>query len=202
MSDQTCGSTDTTSGEPCGFPVPQPKCPFHGEGEPPDNGRPTEYTEERATYICQEIRKGRSLKSICREEEMPSAGAVILWASEDREGFADRYARACSIRLDVLSEELIEISDDSRNDSYVDEEGREHVNYDHIQRSKLRVDTRKWLLSKLRPEKYGKRQKLEHSGEVDTGGDVHVYLPSNDRDSDSLPEQLKKRQEAVSSNGK
>ena len=39
-------------------------------------------------------------------------------------------------------------------------------NSESVQRSKLRVDTRKWLMSKLAPKKYGEKVDLEHSGEV------------------------------------
>lgn len=170
---ERCGSTDTTDGHPCRFPVERSRCPFHGEGPTPDNGRPSEYTEARAAHICSEIAGGRGLKAICREDDdMPSSSAVLLWVKDDREGFADRYARACSIRLDVLSEEILEIADDGTNDTYVDGKGRTRVDHDVIQRSKLRVDTRKWLLSKLRPEKYGKLQKIEHSGPE--GGPISV----------------------------
>lgn len=172
VTDERCGSTETTTGDPCRFQTPRERCPFHGPGPTPDNGRPSIYDRETADYICTEIASGRSLKGVCREEGMPDASTVFLWAAEDRDGFTDRYAQACGTRLDVLSEELLEISDDGRNDTYVDEDGYEHTNYDVIQRSKLRVDTRKWILSKLKPEKYGKRQRLEHSGP--DGGPIEV----------------------------
>lgn len=159
-----CGSTETTTGEPCQQPVADPNETCWRESHTPGPGRPTKYDADVAEHICQEIAKGRSLKSVCREEGVPGHSTVLNWVSDDRDGFSDRYAHACQIRLHVLSEELLEISDDGRNDTYVDEEGREHTDYDVIQRSKLRVDTRKWLLSKLKPEKYGKRQRVEHSG--------------------------------------
>jgi len=70
--------------------------------------------------------------------------------------------------LEGMAEEILEISDDGRNDWTTRENGRgelvDCVDQDHIQRSKLRVDARKWLLSKLRPDKYGDRTAIEHSG--------------------------------------
>ena len=40
------------------------------------------------------------------------------------------------------------------------------VNGEHVQRSKLRVDARKWLLSKIAPKQYGEKQAVEHSGAI------------------------------------
>lgn len=195
-----CGATGTTTGKPCKMPVPRERCPHHGDGERPNNGRPSLYTESIAEHVCREISKGRSLKAICREDEgTPGHSTVLEWVADDREGFSDRYAHACHLRLHVLAEELLEISDDGTNDTYVDEKGRERVDYDVVQRSKLRVDSRKWLLSRLMPEKYGDRQRLEHSGAI-AGGDVHVYLPENGRA--SLPDPIRRRTELVSGNGK
>lgn len=76
-----------------------------------------------------------------------------------------------------MAEQIIEISDDGTNDTYVvrDEKGNaleERVNHDHIQRSRLRVDARKWLLSKMRPEKYGDRTIL--AGDKDQPLLVHT----------------------------
>lgn len=160
-----CGSTDTTTGEPCRF-TPAEKCPHHPGPSPA--GRPSKYDPDTAQFVCRQIAQGKSLREVCRNDpDLPHASTIVRWAQDDRDGFSQRYARACRIRLHVLAEELLEISDDGRNDTYVDEDGHEHTNHDVIQRSKLRVDTRKWLLSKLKPEKYGKRQKVEHSGEVE-----------------------------------
>jgi hypothetical protein len=59
---------------------------------------------------------------------------------------------------------MLEIADDGRNDTYEDENGHQHVNTDHIQRSRLRIDARKWLASKMAPKKYGDRVEQAHSG--------------------------------------
>lgn len=69
--------------------------------------------------------------------------------------------------LEHWSDEVIDISDDGSNDWMERNHGEDKqstwtINGEHVQRSRLRVDTRKWLLSKLKPERYGDR--VEHSG--------------------------------------
>jgi hypothetical protein len=107
--------------------------------------------------ICTEIASGRSLRAICRQDDgMPHERTVFRWLSA-HETFSQQYTRAMEARTMALAEELLEIADDGTNDTRVTEDGAEIVNHDHIQRSKLRVDTRKWLMGKLAPKKYGDR---------------------------------------------
>ncbi|HCE6991259.1 TPA: hypothetical protein NOV39_001187 [Pseudomonas aeruginosa] len=80
--------------------------------------------------------------------------------------------RAREAQADTLAEEILQIADDGSNDTYTDDEGRTHVDYDHISRSKLRVDARKWLASKMAPKKYGDRITNEHTGA--NGGAIEV----------------------------
>ena len=76
------------------------------------------------------------------------------WLTEKKEN-NERYARACEIRAEYLESQMIDIADDSSNDIKVDNNGQEIINSENIQRSKLRVETRKWLMGKLKPKKYG-----------------------------------------------
>jgi hypothetical protein len=119
-------------------------------------------TPENADLICERLGEGYTLRQIARELDC-TAGAISIWASED-EGFAKRYARAMELRADRMAEEIQEIADDGSND-WMEREGLEVANGEHIQRSKLRVDTRKWLLSKMMPKKYGDR--LTMAGDPD-----------------------------------
>lgn len=119
-----------------------------------DRGRPTLYTPELALSICERMAAGESLRSICSPDDMPDESTVRSWAVTDRDGFFTHYARACRIRAERWSEEIVEIADGGGD----------------VQRDRLRVDTRKWLMSKLHPERYGDKTKLEHSGRVETPG--------------------------------
>ena len=104
-------------------------------------GRPSAYTPELAAEICQRLAEGESLRSICEDDHMPNRSTVHLWVVEDRENFSNQYAKARHAQAVRWGEEILEIADDE--------------NRDDTQRARLRVDTRKWLLSKVLPKVYG-----------------------------------------------
>lgn len=128
-------------------------------------GRPTAYTSEIAETICNRLAAGESLRAICETEGMPDESTVRAWAIENREGFSPHYARAREVQFERWADEILEIADDGSRDTVVNADGVEIVNHDHINRSRLRVDTRKWLLSKLLPKKFGDKVQNEHVGE-------------------------------------
>ena len=109
--------------------------------------------------ICLEITKGKSLRNILKEEGMPSTSTFFVWLAEDEEK-SKQYARACDIRAEVIFDEMLDIADDNTND---------YVNSDNIQRSRLRVDTRKWMLSKLNPKKYSDKLQTDTNITGDIG---------------------------------
>lgn len=125
-------------------------------------GRPTLYTEELADRICASLAEGNSLRSICKAKGMPAASTVFGWLRSDQ-AFLEQYARAREAQADALFDEILEIADDSRRDYRKTEAGRE-FDHEHVQRSRLRIDTRKWIASKLLPKKYGEKVDLSHSG--------------------------------------
>lgn len=128
-------------------------------------GRPSKFTQELANTICSEIMDGNSIRAICRGVERPSCTTVFNWLNEKPE-FLEQYTRAREVQAEILADEIIEIADDSGNDKSIDDKGREIVDFDHINRSRLRVDARKWVAAKLLPKKYGDKQTIEHSGRV------------------------------------
>jgi hypothetical protein len=128
-------------------------------------GRPSIFSEELATRICERLAAGETLIAVCRDEEMPAESTVRAWALEDREGFSAKYARAREIGYHHMADEIQEISDNGSNDWMErndDENKGWQVNGEHIQRSRLRVDSRKWHLSKALPKIYG--DKIAHVG--------------------------------------
>jgi len=128
-------------------------------------GRPSDYTDELADTICERIADGESLRAICREDGMPGKATVFRWLASN-EVFQDQYARARQAQADSLFDDVLEIVDDSRND-WMERNGADDpgwaLNGDHIQRTRLRVDARKWMAGKLRPKKYG--EKLERASD-------------------------------------
>lgn len=115
--------------------------------------RPSSFTQGVADTICQRITEGESLRRICLDDGMPAASTVFKWLT-DRKEFSEQYARAREAQADHLAEEILQIADDGENDTYQTENGLA-VNHDVIARSRLRVDARKWLASKMAPKKYG-----------------------------------------------
>lgn len=135
------------------MPRKKPETP----AEPPKPaGPPTTFTQEIADLICEALAEGHSLRSICAADDMPAKSTVFKWLSE-QPAFSDQYARAREAQADALFDDILEIADDGRNDSYLDDDGNRRTDHDVIARSKLRVEARKWMAAKLRPRVYGEK---------------------------------------------
>lgn len=111
------------------------------------------------------------LSKVCKEEGMPSVATVYFWL-RDKKDFLESYTRAKEDQADTLADEIIEIADDGRNDTIMDDEGNIRTDHDVIARSRLRVEARKWVAAKLKPKKYGDRVVQEVSGL--NGGPIEV----------------------------
>lgn len=122
-------------------------------------GRPKKYSEELADKICERVVEGKSLIRIAREYDFALA-SFFKWLSEE-EGFSDKYTRAKVEQADTLIEEILDIADCKKDDSFLDENGKEIINHEVLARSRLRVDTRKWIAGKMRPKKYGEKLMLD-----------------------------------------
>lgn len=126
-------------------------------------GRPTDYCQEIVLTICDRLSDGESLRSICLDGAMPDKKSVLKWLALYPD-FAVQYARAREAQADAFADELTEIADDGSRDYTEVDDGhggkRTVVDHDHIARARLRVDTRKWIASKLKPKKYGERLEL------------------------------------------
>lgn len=126
-------------------------------------GRPRVYSEALAAALLDRLADGETLRGICRDATMPARSTVQGWMVNVG-GFSARYAQARARGVEVLADEILDLSDDSSRDVHIGEDGQKIVDHEAIARSRLRVDSRKWLLSKLLPQTYGDRQQLEHSG--------------------------------------
>lgn len=133
-------------------------------------GRPSKYTNEIGLLICDLIRSGKSLREVCKLDGMPDRSTILRWAAEFPT-FCAQYTKAREVLLDHWADDILEISDNGTND-YVATHDPDNPGYrlngEHYQRSRLRVDSRKWLLSKLAPRKYGDTQTLKVAGSLDT----------------------------------
>lgn len=123
-------------------------------------GRPTDFTQETADLICERIADGESLRSICRDEDMPDRATVFRWLAS-REDFATKYAYAREQQADLYAESIVDISDELEiQATYQGEEVRLDVSPTAVARNRLRVDARKWYAAKLAPKKYGDRTNM------------------------------------------
>lgn len=132
-------------------------------------GRPTTYTIEMADQMCEELAQGKSLRTVCAPDERPAISTFFKWLREHPE-FSKQYAQAKEEAADMMTEDILDIADDGSND-YVEVvqkngEVKTVLNKEHVMRSRLRVDSRKWLASKLKPKKYGDKLDVEHAGSI------------------------------------
>ena len=128
--------------------------------------------------ILDRISKGESLRSVLpqdnRPTHLPAAKTFLEWVAFD-EALSKQYTRARELRADVIFDEMIEIADDGSNDLMTITKGLteyETENKEVVNRSRLRIDTRKWILSKMNPKKYGDSLKL--SGDSESPLDVII----------------------------
>lgn len=154
-------------------------------------GRPTKYTKALGELICIRLSEGESLRSICKDDNVPCKQTVLRWLSQDEE-FRAQYVRAKELSAEAIAEEMFDIADEGSNDwmERLNGEGEAigwQLNGEHVQRSRLRIDTRKWYLSKIMPKKWGDKQQLEHSGHIN-------YSELSDEDIERRIAQLERKQ--------
>jgi len=127
---------------------------------------PKTYPKEDFEKVIENVSNGMALRLAC-DGVMTHVGFLKGIKKHD---LVNQYAQAMTNRADVIFEEILSISDDGTNDTYVNELGVLTTNHDHIQRSRLRVDSRKWMLSKMLPKKYGDKLDL-------TSDDKQIFAP-------------------------
>jgi hypothetical protein len=130
-------------------------------------GRPSGFSQQLADAICARLAVGDSVREICRDEEMPSISMVFRWIAE-YDSFREQYARAKQAGVEAMAEEIIDIADNGSND-WMERNDKDNAgwlyNGEAARRSQIRIDARKWLLSKLAAKKYG--DKLSVGGDPD-----------------------------------
>lgn len=136
-------------------------------------GRPVEFNQEIADEICARLADGESLRKICLDEHMPPRRTVFGWLLNPKlEHFKHQYTYAREMQAESFADEMKDIADDASNDymETVDNETGAIIGYklngEHINRSRLRIDTRKWIASKLKPKKYGDKIEVENTGSI------------------------------------
>ena len=124
----------------------------------------TKRTPEVETRIIEGLCDGIPLRELCRQDGMPSWRTVYDWISADEE-LAARIAHARELGFDAIAEDILDIADDGTND-WVERKRQDGsvdvvMDSEHVQRSKLRIETRLKLLAKWSPSKYGEKQTVD-----------------------------------------
>lgn len=114
----------------------------------PSRGRPSDYSDQVADEICERIADGESLRSICRDDEMPATSTVCKWLGKYPE-FAEQYARARELQADSLFDDILDIADKGK------------VGLETPEDRRIAIDARKWMAGKLKG-KYS--DKVKHVG--------------------------------------
>lgn len=140
-------------------------------------GRPSGYSIKLAKEICDKIASSSyGIKKLCKlNENWPSHETIYQWLMKYKE-FADLYAQAKRNQVSVFIDEIIDIADDKTQDADVDDNGNLIPNSEFINRSRVRIDTRKWLASKLVPRLYGDKSPAEEEKPTQT---VINFYPSS-----------------------
>jgi hypothetical protein len=114
------------------------------------------YSPELADRVCELMIEGQSLRQVCEMPGMPSRQSIFNWLEKNEE-FRQRYEIARLMQVECWAHEIIEIADDTSGDFVINERGERVVDHENINRARLKIDARKWLMSKLHPQRYGDR---------------------------------------------
>jgi len=124
----------------------------------PKLGRPTEFRRDIANRICDGIADGKSLRTVCKSQGMPSRTTVFRWLAS-QPSFRSQYACAREDQAEALADDVLDTSQDK--------------NLDPNDR-RVRVDALKWLAGKLKPKVYGDTTKHELTGK--NGGPIETVV--------------------------
>jgi hypothetical protein len=130
-------------------------------------GRPTIYTQELADKICEQLADGKSMRSVCRQIDMPAMSSVFKWLREN-DTFSQQYAKAKEESADAMAEDLLEIADTPVMGEIktIKPDGTVEIKQDEmLGHRRLQVDARKWLMAKMKPKKYGDKIDMTSDGE-------------------------------------
>ena len=142
---------------------PRKRAPRMGEG------RPSKFSKELADTICEQLAQGKSMRTVCATDDMPDMATVFRWLRTNDE-FCKQYARAKEESTDAMAEEILDLSDGGLA---VVKGMAEKKSSAAAQIVRLQVDTRKWLMSKMKPKKYGDKSEVD----LTSKGERIVFMP-------------------------
>jgi hypothetical protein len=105
--------------------------------------RPSEFSQEVVNEICERMQAGETLTAICKDDHLPAKNTVLRWL-DTHTPFQTQYARARTALMDHYADQMVEIAFEGSNADQI-----------AVARDRLKVDTLKWIMSKLGHKKYG-----------------------------------------------
>ncbi len=114
------------------------------------------FRQDIADEICERIAGGESLIGILKEMQLGHS-LIYQWINSNL-AFAEQYARARELQAETMADQIHEIADNQligQVKTYKDDGKIEVREEDMLQHRKLQIDSRKWLMAKMRPKKYG-----------------------------------------------
>jgi hypothetical protein len=124
----------------------------------------SQFTAEVQAEVCELLRSGDySLREIAAIKGF--SASLILYHAENNKEFAEHYARALNIGIDVGFERL---DDDVKEEPrLIDTKFGTMIDPAWVQLQRLKIDTKKWSLSKRKPKVYGEKLDMNVSGSLD-----------------------------------
>lgn len=136
-------------------------------------------TQHYTELVLLGLRRGWHVAKICAmgkagkirdgdepDPQFPARNTVFDWVGVDPQ-FAQLYLEARRAGCEAMVDESFLIGDDNSGDEawVINEKTGDlvkAVDHEHVNRSRLRIDTRKWYVAKLVPRLYGERVEVEH----------------------------------------
>jgi len=119
--------------------------------------------------VCERIAGGESVRQICEGSDMPDRRQINRWIWADP-ALRAQYLDACRARTYFYNEEIIEIADECRKGikTVVKETANgtftETTEIDLVERARLQIDTRKWVMARMNRVDFGEKVTQEHVG--------------------------------------
>jgi hypothetical protein len=127
--------------------------------------RPTRYSSALARRICDAVAAGAPLTAACEAADLPNRETVATWLDTHAD-FHAAYTRALEFAADRYAQEILTIADGADGDA---SGASKRSDAGGVARAKLRIDTRKWLMSRLAPSKYGDRTAASSAAKPNPG---------------------------------
>ena len=135
-------------------------------------------SKAKMQVVCDELAKGKSLRSICEHNDKMPAWSTVLQAVQRSEELYEMYARARAIGAEVLADEMHDLAA-----SPLPPDLDPRLANAEVQRRRVEIDTKKWTFAKMQPR--GVRHKKEDVEQAN--GPVMLVWGSDATDSETEP---------------